>query len=198
MKKEGTGIKLSIITPYYKVEKELRELNEVLKKQLRDGVEWIVVNDGCRKEELEGIEGRVIHLEENSGGASVPRNKGIDEAKGEYIAFIDADDLIEEDYVEMIIKKIEEEKFDYCYISWRSDVFNIVIKDNPPDWNCCVWNTVYKREIIGKERFKPEIIIGEDYDFNVRVRKGKRSNIEKILYYYRDTPNSLMKRGSNA
>lgn len=198
MKKEGTGIKLSIITPYYKVEKELRELNEVLKKQLREGVEWIVVNDGCKKEELEGIEGRVIHLEKNSGGASVPRNKGIDEARGEYIAFIDADDLIEEDYVEMIIKKIEEEKFDYCYISWRSDVFKIVITENPPDWNCCVWNTVYRREIIGKERFKPEIIIGEDYDFNVRVRKGKRSNIEKILYYYRDTPNSLMKRGSNA
>lgn len=196
MAREDLQIKLSIITPYYKVLEYTKKLAEVLEPQLTEEVEWIIVDDGCNERELDKIKAKVIHLPENSGGASVPRNVGLDNAKGKYIAFIDSDDIVAEDYVKTILEKIKEE-FDYCYISWKSKVFKIIIKDNPPDWNSCVWNCVYKKELIGDIRFKPELIIAEDYDFNVRVRRGKKSNIEKILYYYRDTPNSLMKRGRN-
>lgn len=197
MKREDLQIKLSIITPYYKVLEYTKKLAEVLEPQLTKEVEWIIVDDGCNEKELDNFKAKVIHLPENSNGASVPRNVGLDNAKGKYVVFIDSDDLVKDDYIWEIMYKINTEEFDYCYFGWASPSFEVMIVDEPPAWNLCVWNCIYKRELIGNERFNPEIIIGEDYDFNVRVRKGKRSNIEKILYYYRDTPNSLMKRGTN-
>ena len=103
--------------------------------------------------------------------------------------------MIKNDYIETIINKIKEEDFDYCYFGWESHAFHIIIKDEPPEWNCSIWNCIYKKELIGNIRFNPKLQIGEDYEFNKKVRKGKRANIEKILYYYNDTPNSLIKRG---
>ena len=188
---------ISIITPYYNTKEQIKRLAEILVPQLNEDIEWIIIDDGCNERELDDIKAKVIHLEKNSGGASVPRNVGLDEARGEYILFIDSDDIVSKDYIEKIVKRIKIEDFDYCYISWNNPVFGDIIIDNEPlNWNCCVWNCVYKRKIIGNERFKPELIIGEDYDFNVRVRKGKKANIRDVLYYYKDTPNSLMKRGS--
>lgn len=197
MKNADSQIKLSIITPYYNTLSYIKKLSNILEPQLSDNIEWIIIDDGCNEVELDKFHAKVIHLETNSGGASVPRNKGLDIAKGEYIAFIDSDDLVSADYIYQIMNKINTEDFDYCYLSWYSDAFKVIIKDNPPDWNLCVWNCVYKRDLIGDERFKPELIIAEDYDFNVRVRKGKHTSITDIVYYYNDTPNSLMKRGGN-
>lgn len=194
MKNEDLSI--SIITPYYKTLRQIKKLAEVLEPQLTEDIEWIIIDDGCEEYELDAIKAKVIHLPKNSGGASIPRNVGLDIAKGNNILFIDSDDMITDDYIETIREKLVEE-FDYCYISWNNPVFgDIVIKEEPPGWNSCVWNCIYRRELIGNERFKPELIIAEDYDFNVRVRRGKRANITKVLYYYNDTPNSLMKRGN--
>ena len=197
MEKEDLQIKLSIIIPYWNTLAQTTRLMNFLKQQLNNSVEIIIVDDGCNEYELNRYEQdniKIIHLQENSGGASVPRNIGLDNAKGKYITFIDSDDMIEFDYVDTILSKIDSEDFDYCYFSWQSPYHTIIIKNEPPEWNCCVWNCVYKKEIIGDERFKPELKIAEDYDFNKRVRKGKRANITKILYYYNDTPNSLLKR----
>lgn len=185
---------LSIIIPYWNTLQQTLDLMNVLKTQLNDRVEVIIVDDGCNEEVLDTLDVKVIHLKENSGGASVPRNVGLDNATGKYVAFIDSDDMIMLDYVDTIIAKIDSGDFDYCYYSWQSPYHIVPIIGEPPAWNCCVWNCVYKRETIGNERFDPNLKIAEDYDFNKRVRKGKRANIEKVLYFYNDTPNSLFKR----
>lgn len=187
--------KLSIITPYYNCLEYTKKLAEVLIPQLTDEVEWIIIDDGCQEEQLNDIKATIIHLKENSGGASKPRNIGLDIAKGEYIAFIDADDIIEPDYIETILSKIKKEDFDYCFIGWKSKVFEII--GEPPEWNCCVWNTIYKKSLISDKRFREDLVIAEDYDFNCRVRMGKKVIIDKVLYFYNDTPNSLMKRGTD-
>lgn len=195
MKKED--LLISIIIPYWNTLEQTNRLMNILKQQLNDKVEIIIVDDGCNEYELNRYEQdniKIIHLPENSGGASVPRNVGLDNAKGKYICFIDSDDIVELDYVDTILTKIDSEDFDYCYYSWQSPYHTIIISNEPPEWNCCVWNCVYKKDIIGNERFNPELKIAEDYDFNKRVRKGKRANITKVLYYYNDTPNSLFKR----
>lgn len=181
-------IKLSIIIPYYDRPKYIKRLLEVLEPQLTNETELIIVDD-CSPIPLDYP---CIRLNENSGGASIPRNVGLDKAKGKYIAFIDSDDSVSDDYIETILNKTKEE-WDYCFISWKTSTNTIIIKDNPPNWNCCVWNCIYKKEIIGNERFNPNLRIAEDYDFNIRVRKGKKANIEKVLYYYNETSKSIMR-----
>ena len=141
-------MKLSIITPYYKTLEHTKELAKVLVPQLTNEVEWIIIDDGCNELKLDNLGAKVIHLEYNTGNASVPRNIGIDESKGEYIAFIDSDDLVYEDYIKTILDKLDED-FDYCFYGWESVKDKVLIEDNPPGWNHCVWNCIYKRSLIG-------------------------------------------------
>lgn len=185
---------LSILIPTYNRNESLIKLLQNLQMQMQDEVEVIVIDDHSDNQlKLEFPSWlKYIVLEENSGGASIPRNVGLDNAKGQYITFIDSDDDVSSDYVKVILDKIKNSEFDYCYISWKCSTHNIIIKDEPPSWNCCVWNCIYKKELIGNERFSPELRIAEDYDFNKRVRKGKRANIKDILYIYdMERPNSL-------
>ena len=183
---------LSIITPYYNTLEYTKKLADVLVPQLTDEVEWIIIDDGCIEAELDSIKANVIHLVSNSGNASIPRNIGLDVAKGDYIVFIDSDDLVSENYIEKIINKIHNSSFDYCYYGWATNNASIVIYEEPLEWNTCVWNCIYKRETIGNNRFDPNINIGEDKYFNELVRKGKRENILDILYYYNwGRPNSV-------
>lgn len=188
------SVDLTIIIPTYNRNEYIVKLLDKLHSQMQNNVEVIVVDDHSDIP-LEKSWFKYIYLENNSGGASIPRNIGLDNAKGKYITFIDADDLVSDDYIQIILNKIKEE-WDYCYISWKGKINQIIIQEEPPKWNCCVWNCIYKKDLIRNERFKPELKIAEDYDFNQRVRKGKRANITKIIYYYNeDTPNSLTKQG---
>ena len=187
-------ILLSIIIPTYNRNEYIVKLLDKLHSQMKNNVEVIVVDDHSDIP-LEKNWFKYIYLDENSGGASIPRNVGLDNAKGRYICFVDADDMVSDDYIETILEKIKED-WDFCYISWQGKSNKVIIKDTAPAWNCCVWNSVYKRDLIGDKRFDPKLKMAEDYDFNRKVRNGKKANITKILYYYNeDTPNSLTKQG---
>lgn len=203
MKKED--LLISIIIPYYKVYNETIKLLETLIPQLNQ-TEILIIDDGCNETRLNNFiyqekykdkwnNIHIWHLFENSGGASVPRNVGLDNAKGRYICFVDADDMVSDDYIETILEKTKED-WDFCYISWQGKSNKVIITDTAPTWNCCVWNSVYKIDLIGNKRFDAKLKMAEDYDFNRKVRNGKKATITKILYYYNeDTPNSLTKQG---
>jgi len=180
-------MKLSIIIPYHNTYELTKKLLSVLVPQLTEEVEVIIIND-FDDIDFNSSDMRTIFIESN-GTASKPRNIGIDNTKGQYITFIDSDDLISEDYIAKILNKINTSEFDYCFFSWKYNGIRkdeVIINDNPPTWNCSVWNCIYKRETIGNERFNEEMKVAEDYDFNLRVRKGKKENIKDILYFYND------------
>ena len=191
-------MKLSIIIPYHEPLELTLELLDVLIPQLTNECELCIVDDDVNTYELDKYKSdrvKVIHHDKNSGGAGKPRNTGIDNTIGEYISFVDSDDLVREDFVSKIIDKINTSPFDYCFYSWKYIgvlKHNIVIEDMPPWWNCGVVNCVYSRKAIGNERFNEEMKIAEDYDFNARVRKGKKENIIDIIYYYRDNRNGSL------
>ena len=176
-------IKLSIITPYYKTLNEIKRLNGVLEPQLNENVEWIIIDDGCNEKELDSFNAIVIHLEENSGGASRPRNIGLEHATGEYIAFIDSDDMVTDNYISKIIKEIERNP-DIIFLSWKSKAQQVIMKTQPPKWNCSVWCRVYKREIIGNARFDEDLRIAEDWKFNQQIKFKTKVCIKDIVYLY--------------
>lgn len=198
-------MRLSIITPYYDTLEETKRLAEVLIPQLTDEIEWIIVSDGSKdiielKRYIDMLlctpvvinekkEITVIHCNENSGGASKPRNVGLDFAKGEYITFIDSDDLVSEDYIETILPKL---KTDIIFISWKSEKHNVVVINKPPKWNCSVWSRVYRREIINT-RFDESLKIAEDWKFNQEFKYESYTHISKQIYYYNIRKNSLIR-----
>lgn len=194
-------MKLSIIIPAYNAEPYLTELLKTIQPQLTSDIEVIVVDDGSR-EPVKVPEGFRL-IRQNNSGVSAARNAGLDAAVGEYIAFIDADDLVSSDYIQKVFRKIDE-GCDYIYLSWKTigkgwqatitlrslnDVF-------PPD-NLCVWNRIYRRSMIGKTRFNTNKLIAEDAEFIRLVETDgfKKGFIQNHVYLYRsDTPESLSKR----
>lgn len=194
---------LSIIIPCYNAEPYINELLDCLNPQITDEVEVIIVDDGSEKPFKTDYKWATV-IRQKNGGASAARNVGIDRSKSQYLAFIDADDLVSDKYIDSIIKTAKTDKFDYCYLSWKTmgsgwshEVKLKSIEDKFPPFNLCVWNRVYKRAMIGDVRFNTKKLIAEDAEFIRAVKEEgkKKSFIPEFMYYYRSsTPNSLTKR----
>lgn len=98
---------ISIIVPVYNVELYLEECLSSIINQTYSNLEIIVVNDGSTDgsskilEEFADNDKRICVIEEHHVGASMARNKGIYLAKGEYIYFVDSDDFIEKNTIEI-------------------------------------------------------------------------------------------------
>ena len=193
---------LSIIIPCYNAEPYINELLDKLAPQMTSEVEVIVVDDGSKKP-FETDWNFVVVKRQDNQGASAARNAGLDMATGEYIAFIDADDLVSDNYIKTILNKAKTEKFDYCYLSWKAfggwdaDVKLNSMTDKFPEFNLCVWNRVYKRSMIGNVRFNENKLIAEDAQFirDVNETGRKKAFISDYMYFYRsNAEDSLTKR----
>lgn len=197
-------MKLSIIIPAYNAEPYIDHLIQNLKPQITDEVEVIVIDDGSNTPYLPPYEWIRLERFEDNRGVSAARNHGIDLAQGDYIAFIDADDLVAENYIQLILDKIDAEHFDYCYMSWKTighdwnyTVQLKSIEDKFPPFNLCVWNRIYKRSMIGNIRFNERKRVAEDAEFIHALDEAnhKKAFIPQLIYEYRsDTPGSITKR----
>ncbi len=103
--------KISVIVPVYNTEKYLRRcIDSILNSTYRD-FEVILVNDGSadRSEKICRYycqkDSRVKVLNQQHSGVSTARNKGIDLSEGEWIVFVDSDDMISRDFLEMVMEK---------------------------------------------------------------------------------------------
>ncbi|MCU4325316.1 glycosyltransferase [Acinetobacter johnsonii] len=107
-------ITLSIIVPVYGVERYILSFCNSLIKQLNECVELIFIDDGSQDKSIENIKNfiyknnflhkNIIFLEQLNQGQSVARNYGVSVAKGVYIAFLDPDDTVKNNYVERILE----------------------------------------------------------------------------------------------
>lgn len=140
-------MKLSIIIPMYNTNEYIIKLLEQLERQIVDGIEVIIVDDFSNKKlniDYSKKWLKYFRLNKNSGGASRPRNIGLDNANGKYIVMIDSDDMVADNYIAKIMKAIEKEP-DIVFLSWQSKVQKVIMNMQPPKWNCAVWCRVYKK-----------------------------------------------------
>lgn len=110
---------LSLIIPVYRVEKYIQTcLNSVLSQLPAHGVEVIIVNDGTPDRSMAIAEAliadyphlaeHIVCLHQDNQGLSAARNTGIERARGQYLAFLDSDDTLKEDYIAQILKVLQQ------------------------------------------------------------------------------------------
>lgn len=192
---------LSIIIPYYNVRTYTDELLSVLARQMTEDIEVILIDDGSKEPYTTDYPWCKVYRQKNKG-VSAARNAGLKKASGEYISFIDADDLVSEDYIRLILNQIP---FDYLEMSWMSfggeryfqKLNSIRDRLNNPSAS----TRAYSRAFIGDHRFNENKDAAEDEDFTRHLfygREGVRKVITDFVYYYRtDAENSGIKRYLN-
>ena len=196
---------LTIIIPAYNAEPYLSELLDRLSPQICEGVEVLIIDDGSRTPvKTEHKWCRIIR--QKNQGVSKARNVGIDKAKGDYISFIDSDDLVSEEFISKILEKTKEEPdiIEYSWKSltdkmWRCDQRLGSDKDRLPNPSVCT--RVFKRSLIGDTRFNIRKDSTEDEDFSRKIGYlGNENNLKvavitDYMYFYRDdVPMSKTKR----
>lgn len=175
-------VKLSVIIPFYKTYELTKKLLDVLVPQLTDEVEVYLIDDECDEIRLDEYKDKinVIHHNENKGGATAS-NTGIKKARGKYIAIIDSDDMITNDYICTLLKAIDENNEDVIVFDWQDMNTGVIVKR---PHNYAPWKAIYKREIM--PLFRDGWMFSYDVPFqdDLKAKNPTYCYLDKILYYY--------------
>jgi glycosyltransferase involved in cell wall biosynthesis len=115
---KATSILVSIIVPIYDVEKYISKCVDSILKQTYKDLEIILVDDGSRDncpkicDEYASNDNRIQVIHKKNGGLSDARNAGLNKANGKYVAFIDSDDYIHEQYIELLMDSMLRDNAD--------------------------------------------------------------------------------------
>lgn len=209
-------IKVSIIVPVYNCVNTLARALDSIIGQTYKNIQIILVDDGstdgsqhiCDEYLLKDNRIEVIH--QKNLGVSRARNQGMEHINGEYVTFIDADDTISIQYIEILLyvalstkTKICTCEANYCFgsicdishikkISPRIiEVKNYNFMEN---WShATVWGVLFYKDLIKNEKFDKSIYVGEDSLFFVKalVKCKRISYISEGLYNYHIYAESL-------
>lgn len=210
--------KISIIVPVYKVEKYLGPCIDSILSQSFTDYELILVDDGspdncgaicdayARKDERI----RVIH--QQNGGLSIARNNGVKAAVGEYICFVDGDDLLASVFCETMVTALCASNCDFAagrILRFSDETIIPKICDTEPVVSVCsgiqylgkqlsqgfsACGKLYRRYIFQTVSFTPGIM-HEDIFFLSEVARTQRNgvcSVDTALYYYRQNEESIM------
>ncbi len=217
--KRGDFLKglVSVIIPVYNCQEVLEECVLSVTAQTYQNFEIILIDDGSQDvspeicARLSKGDPRIKFFATEHGGASVARNKGIDEAKGEYIFFIDSDDVIHPCLLADLVKGAERDNSkiatcDVLFITnnhWRESVRHhrnsqrVPLLDYKPQAVAlddffrgdsplkALGGTLIRRDFLGETRFKTDLFIGEDFYFIYEnLIKGADCSFMKAKRYY--------------
>ena len=180
---------ISIIVPIYNAASYLPACIESVLGQTERELQLILVDDGSTDDSVRIAQQyarqdtRVAFYQQAHAGQSAARNLGLQHAKGEYIAFVDADDTIESDWCERHLNDIEG--VDYVQSQCPRNIYQYTV----------VWGRLYRREAIANIRFE-EGMIYEDVLFSVDLwLSGARGRIIPYSgYHYTLNPHSTTSR----
>lgn len=203
--------KVSIIVPVYNVEKYIEKCLNSLVKQTMEDIEIIIVNDGSKDKSINVINKfikqypeKIKYLEKKNGGLSDARNYGLPYAKGEYIAFLDSDDYVEEDMYEKMYELAKKENSDMveCNFIWeypnkqKEDVGQIYTnkKQMLEMVRVVAWNKLIRTNIVIENKITfPKGYRYEDVEFTYKLVPylNKVSFLKKTCVHYVQRENSI-------
>lgn len=209
-------LNISIIIPVYNVEDYLPQcLNSVLAQTFTD-FEVICVNDGATDNSAgvlaaySALDSRIKIINQDNRGLSAARNRGLQEASGRYVYFLDSDDCIHPQLLEICYFFAEHYQADlvnFCYESFKGTDFPLFknyssVEDIPftleaeplfsKNVNYNVWSKFYRRSLLHEHSFISGIYF-EDYPFCVTLLATRPSTvvINEKLYFYRTDNDSI-------
>lgn len=175
---------VSVVIPVYNVEKFLQKCVASVLNQTYRNLDIILVDDGSTDlsgkicDELGNCDKRVTVIHKKNGGLSDARNAGLNVAKGEYYAFIDSDDYISSDMIEIMVNSARKNNCDIA-------ICNMVRFSESRESTLFYHPVAQEKVLLGKERFKtlhqPSVcnkLFASNLFQNIRFPKGK---------YYEDT-----------
>lgn len=197
---------ISIIIPFYNTEKYLEECLSSVKAQTFSDYECIMIDDGSTDssrsiaQKYADEDSRFILLNDKHIGFPLAKNLGLDNAKGEYICFIDSDDFVEPQYLESMYRILIDTDSDISSCSHTAKMeFTKVPFDNNTSifegtevilnkllQNTYLWNKLFKREIFDNMRFDNVIALSDtmlNYKLFERAKRTVYTNY--IGYHYR-------------
>ncbi len=216
--------KVSVIIPIYNSEGYLNNLIKCIESQTYSDFEVIFVNDGSTDNSLEILQdycknstNRVL-INKKNGGVSSARNLGMQNARGDYFVFWDADDDISCDFLKEMTNHFEDGRLLFCGFKYCKDDLSVIKTYSKQekislDKNCIkalqdtwlfnvLWNKIFKREIIKRNhlQFDEQIAFGEDTLFVASYLNHVNgiTVLNKPLYtYYTRPTNASSKYHSN-
>lgn len=195
---------ISILIPVYNAERYVEKCLTSVLDQTYTNFEVIVVNDGSNDNSqlviarLAEQDKRIHHYYQENAGVSSARNRAIQLAHGDWLAFIDADDWIEPTYLadfDIANLSISVLPIQDCTINQQGEInINDLTRYSSPCLKLFNRKVILDNDII----FNPSLKVGEDAVFCLNYAKHIESEvlIDKRNYHYRDTPDSASKKTS--
>ncbi len=214
--------KVSIIVPVYNVELYIENCLNSLLNQTYSNYEIILINDGSTDSSIEICnkynDKKIKKINQINKGVSIARNVGISCATGQYIMFVDADDIVSKNYIENLVTSIEKSSTDMVickYTKEKDELMNSesskntegkiinantilerMIENNLQEGY--LWNKIFKKSIIDENflKFKEGVTVWEDLYFVMEYlsKADKVYTINEKLYYYRTREGSAVNR----
>lgn len=211
---------VSIIVPVYNVEKYLKQCIDSIINQTYINTEIILIDDGSTDnsgkicDDYAKKDNRIKVIHKKNEGISATRNRGIDEAYGEYISFVDSDDYIDKDMISILCEDIENNNADIAVCDYyvqedtkqikkikKDDIHNVktllpseaLKKCFQKEFEFYLWNKMFKKTLFNGIKFPNGKNSEERYTLPKLIDNSKKIIFDsEKLYYYRIRKDSII------
>lgn len=217
-------ILVSVIIPAYNAEQYVGFCLDTVIAQTHKNLEIIVVDDGSTDntgkicDEYANKDSRIKVIHQENHGVAFARNVGLDNATGEYIAFIDSDDYVKNIYIETLLKTCIKTRCNLTvcksFDTDKREIFGLPFSYNIrtydssfllhdlsylSDLNEVVISMLFHKSVFNNLRFPAGLIYEDSYIYFDFIKNAKKiAFIDTILYYYYLSPGSIMRSDFSA